>query len=365
MPETVKKIASLILKYWRQELEEDELNELLDWANHSPANREAFTRLTNPDFIVGQLRELTLVKQEMRHRIWTELQLSDTAMEEPGIITDEHDRRFSFLKMAWWKWTVAVVLLLIAGGLFFWLAQPSTSRIVRTAGAGTMEGKQESPELPARSQFRFADGRLLYPDTMKHGAVLEHGQLKLTREAGGIRVNTAADPRSADSASFTTISTPAGEGITVWLHDGTEVKLNAASLLRFPAVFTVHGRTVQASGELYFQVAQQGTGGSQIPFFVHTSCMNLEAPAARFNVHVYPQDKLAAATLEEGSLRVWKQVLHTASGTNSGDRVDVILEPGQQAQISNGNDGTDMGGIRVEQINLQKVLSWKNEPQHK
>jgi ferric-dicitrate binding protein FerR (iron transport regulator) len=341
------------------------LNELLDWANHSPANKETFTRLTNPDFIVDRLRELTLVKQEMRHRIWTALQLSETEMQDEGEITEEDKRQYRLLDFPWWKWAAAAILLLIAGLLCFWFNRPSSGSMVSTAEAGITEAEPETTGAPARSQVRFADGRLLYPDTMPHGAVLEHGQLKLTREPGGVRVKTIAAGSFADSALFTTITTSAGEKLTVWLPDGTEVKLNDASLLRFPVLFSAKGRAVEASGELYFDVSKQGAGGSRIPFFVHTSGMNMEAQAARFNVHVYPQDKLAAATLEAGSLRVWKQVLHFGSGMNSRDRVDVVLEPGQQAQISNSTDGSDMGGIRVEQVDLQEVLSWKNEQKNK
>lgn len=362
MPETVKKIANLILKYWRQELEEEELNELLDWANHSPTNKEAFTRLTNPDFIVGRLRELTLVKQEMRLRIRTALQLSEPEVqEEEEEITEKGKRQFRIFDFHWWKWGLAAALLLLSGWLFFWFSRPSDPNRVSTVKAGIREAGPEITGLPARNQVRFADGRLLYPDTMRHGAVLEYGQLKLTREPGGVRISTIAANNIADSALFVTITTPPGEKLSVWLPDGTEVKLNGASLLRFPERFSARGRTVEASGELYFDVLQQGSGESRIPFFVHTSGMNMEARAARFNVHVYSQEKLAAATLEAGHLRVWKQFLHTGPGSNRKDRLDVVLEPGQQAQVSNSTDGSDMGGIRVDKADLKEVLSWKNE----
>ncbi|WP_127125539.1 FecR family protein [Pseudoflavitalea rhizosphaerae] len=360
MPETVKKIASLILKYWRQELEEDDLNELLDWANHTPANKEAFARLINPDFIVGRLRELTLVKQEMKQRVRTALQLSEPEVQEEEEITEKDKRQFRIFDFHWWKWVAAVILLLIAVLLFLWFNQSSSRSKVSTAEAN-IAVEAETAELPARSQVRFEDGRLLYPDTMRYGTVLEYGRLKLTREPGGVRFITIAANDIADSALFATITTPPGEKLTVWLPDGTEVKLNGASLLRFPERFSARGRAVEASGELYFDVLQQGAGGTSNPFFVHTSGMNMEARAARFNVHVYSQEKLAAATLEAGSLRVWKQVLHTGPGLNRKDRLDVVLEPGQQAQVSNSTDGSDMGGIRVDKADLKEVLSWKNE----
>ncbi len=96
MPETVKKIANLVLKYWRQELEEEELNELLDWSNQSTANKEAFARLTDPDFWSRHLRELSLVKQEMRDRIWTELELREPDGQEPYPVTEMNKRNSLF-----------------------------------------------------------------------------------------------------------------------------------------------------------------------------------------------------------------------------------------------------------------------------
>ncbi len=97
----------------------------------------------------------------------------------------------------------------------------------------------------------------------------------------------------------------------------------------------------------YFHVRQQYSGKVRVHSLNYiASGMNLEVLGTRFNVHVYPQEKLATATLEEGSLRVWKQVLHSDTATNSRDRVDVVLKPGQQALISNSTDGADMGGIR-------------------
>lgn len=359
MPDSVKKIASLILKYWKQELEEDELNELLDWANHSPANRETFAQLTNPDFLVDHLRELTVLKQEMRDRIWSELEIRKTQSEKEYDLTGRRIRKF-FSHPAW-KWIATAVLLLAAGILIIRftsrrLLSPATT--ATTAGGMNNEVAGGSLQSLAKGLIQFADGSLLDPGSMANGTVLQYGALKLLKEPGGIRFSTSGNPAPADSTLFTIFRTPVGGSYTIWLPDGTEVMLNAASSLRFPVVFTPHQRTVEASGELYFNV--QKSMQRNIPFFVHTSCMNMEVLGTKFNVHVYPKEKLASATLEEGSLRVWKQVLNVNHKADGDVRVDVVLAPGQQAQISNHSGGVDMGGIRVENVNMQEVLSWKS-----
>jgi hypothetical protein len=362
MPETVKKIAQLILKYWRQELEEEELNELLDWSNQSTANKEAFARLTDPDLLISQLRDLSMVKQEMRDRIWAELQLGQPDAQEQLDITVRNKRIHTFFSYGFRKWLTVAALLLMAGLLAYWFTMRKAVSLpgkVLTLKNNRKMLAQDSGQALTGIQVQFADGVVLDPAVMVNGAVMQQGSLSLVKGPRSICFSSAADPASTDSALFTTISTPAGEAFTVWLPDGTEVILNAASSLRFPVVFNARHRTVEASGELYFHVQQRSSREGRIPFFVYTSGMNMEVPGTRFNVHVYPKEKLATATLEEGSLRVWKQVLHGQPATNSRDRLDVILRPGQQALISNHTTGADMGGIRVEEVDLQKVLSWK------
>jgi ferric-dicitrate binding protein FerR (iron transport regulator) len=252
----------------------------------------------------------------------------------------------------------------MAGLLAYWFtmrqtAPPPGKVLTLKSNRGMLA--QDSGQVLTGTRVQLADGTLLDPAVMANGAIMKHGVLSLVKAPGGICFSSAADPGLADSAIFTTITTPAGGRFTVWLPDGTEVILNAASSLRFPVVFNARHRTVEASGELYFHVRQRNSPKGRIPFFVHTSGMNMEVLGTRFNVHVYPKEKLATATLEEGSLRVWKQVLHNHTVSNSKDRVDVILRPGQQALISNHTTGADMGGIRVEEVNLQEVLSWKME----
>lgn len=361
MPDTVKNIAQLILKYWRQELDEDELNELLDWANSSTANKETFARLTNPDFLISHLRELTSLKQEMRDRIWAELQLQGAGMDGEEPLTGKHKRRFLSIPSSAWKYIAAAAILAAATLLVLKFAMQKTDSLKDRTIAASAKDKvpEEALQSLAKGSIRFSDSSILDPGAMANGSVLEHGKLKLLKEPGGIRILSAGNPQSGDSALFNTFSTGIGGGYTLWLPDGTEVKLNAASSLRFPLAFSTGRRVVEASGELWFNVQKSVSGAYRIPFFVHTPGMNMEVLGTKFNVHVYPEEKLATTTLEEGSLRVWKQVPHTGDLRGGNGKVDVVLIPGQQAQISNGPQGAEMGGIRVEQVSLPEVLSWK------
>jgi transmembrane sensor len=356
MPDTVRKIAQLVLKYWRQELQEDELNELLDWANQSPANKETFARLTDPDYLVSSLRDLSLVKQEMRHRIWTELSLpGETEFDD---ITDTGNRESVQRTGNYRIWvTAAAVLLAFSLLTYWWLTRNRTS----------LEDVSPLPEQVATASsgsarlLQLADGSLINTDTIRNGLSINTGGLILMKEAGILRISSRGEP--ADSSGFAIFSTPA-EGIgRISLPDSTEVWLNAASSLRFPQVFKKSERVVEVTGEAWFQVRPLLDEQNRTPFRVHTARMEMEVLGTSFNVNVYPHERYATATLEEGSLRVWKKVAIPADNKKAENTlVDVVLRPGLQAQVSNDNQtGPDMGGIRVEPVNLAETLSWKHK----
>ena len=63
------------------------------------------------------------------------------------------------------------------------------------------------------------------------------------------------------------------------LSDGTEVILNAGSILRYPVNFAGDKREVELVGEAFFKVAK-----SDKPFFVRMGENNIRVYGTRFNV---------------------------------------------------------------------------------
>ena len=356
MPDTVRKIAQLVLKYWRQELQEDELNELLDWANQSPANKETFARLTDPEYLVSSLRDLSLVKQEMRHRIWTELSLPGE--EAFGDITDTDNREYERKTVNYRRWAIAAAVLLAFSLLTYWWVARNRTEL---ADAARLTEQVATASSGSARLLQLSDGSMINTDTIRSGLSINTGGLTLMKEAGILRISSMGEP--ADSTGFAIFSTPA-EGVgRLSLPDSTEVWLNAASSLKFPQVFKKSERVVEVTGEAWFKVRPLTDEKSRTPFRVHTARMDMEVLGTSFNVNVYPHERYATATLEEGSLRVWKKVAIPAENKKTENTlVDVVLRPGLQAQVSNDNQaGPDMGGIRVEPVNLAETLSWKRK----
>ena len=122
------------------------------------------------------------------------------------------------------------------------------------------------------------------------------------------------------------------------LSDGTKVWLNAASSLKFPSSFIGRNRTVELTGEAYFEVAKN----KEMPFIVKFNDANIEVLGTHFDIKAY-NDEETKATLAEGSIRISK---------NSQQK---ILVPGQQVVVSK-----EEGNLEVSQANMDEALAWVN-----
>lgn len=97
-----------------------------------------------------------------------------------------------------------------------------------------------------------------------------------------------------------TLRTAPGMTATTTLPDGTQVTLNANSVMSYPARFHGDERRLSLTGEAYFSVAKD----AEHPFIVATPSQDaaVKVYGTKFNVETYPGQKTFTATLEEGSI---------------------------------------------------------------
>lgn len=133
-----------------------------------------------------------------------------------------------------------------------------------------------------------------------------------------------------------TLSIPKGKTYALILDDGTTVKINSASTLKFPMFFEGNSREVQLDGEAYFEVTKR----NHQPFVVKTREMDVKVLGTKFNVNTYPGND-AQTSLVEGSVAVSD---HTTK--------ELLIKPGQAA-IKGGSNL-----IRVEAFSADQILSW-------
>ncbi len=136
---------------------------------------------------------------------------------------------------------------------------------------------------------------------------------------------------------FHTLVVPRVSDYELELSDGSRVRLNSDSRLRFPVSFIGCERRVYLDGEAYFQV----TADTTKPFIVESGRMRLKVLGTEFNVCAYATEGNVKATLVEGL--VWVRDFLQKNYT--------VLLPGQQAEVGD-------GVVRVKEVDVSACVSW-------
>lgn len=96
-----------------------------------------------------------------------------------------------------------------------------------------------------------------------------------------------------------TLTTPCGKIYQVRLPDGSKIRLNAGSVLRFPAVFAHGERRVYLKGEAFFDVKHD----ARHPFIVETDYFQTKVLGTKFDIKAYDK-RNANVALVEGRIEV-------------------------------------------------------------
>nr|WP_240155205.1 FecR family protein [Chitinophaga sp. Cy-1792] len=137
------------------------------------------------------------------------------------------------------------------------------------------------------------------------------------------------------------MSTPKGRKFRLQLPDGTHVWINAASSLRFPTAFTKGDRTVELSGEAYFEVAPL----PKQPFKVKLDDGTfIQVLGTDFNVNAYKEEHLISTTLLRGAVKISRK------------NIQQVLKPGQQMQLVQDSEAFTI----VNKVDTSAVMAWKN-----
>lgn len=317
----------LLQKYINQSCtpaEVDRLFELMEKGEAGAAGKEALqqhfqqglqpTGYTNNDLQERLQSRLALVKQQI-------------VAEEPAPQT----------RGSIWRWVaVAATVLLVATGIYYWHTAPK--RVAATT-------QQETEVQPGsdKAVLTLADGKTISLDSSTHGIIGREGQTAINQRGGQI-IYDASNAQSGEVV-YNTLSTPRGGQYQLTLPDGSRVWLNAASSIRFPAVFNDSARLVYITGEVYFEVSKQtAKNGRKVPFHVMIPGAEIKVLGTHFNVNAYDDEDAAKTTLLEGAIVV------------KANESSVTLKPGQQAVLSRAHSPLTI----AHSPDLEQVLAWKN-----
>lgn len=148
----------------------------------------------------------------------------------------------------------------------------------------------------------------------------------------------------ADELVYNTLSIPNGKRFNVTLSDGTLVHLNAGSSITFPIQFQKNKiRKVFLSGEAYFEVSHDKKNA----FVVNANRLNVKVYGTKFNVTNYQEDKATDVVLVEGSVSLSQSGLPTTVNN------EVFITPGYKGTFNKGDSK-----ISNEKVNTSIYTSW-------
>ena len=134
----------------------------------------------------------------------------------------------------------------------------------------------------------------------------------------------AYQPEKVDSGKAAMIdkSNPRGMKTTILLSDGTKVKLNSETSLRYPEYFSDSVRIVYLKGEAFFEVERDESK----PFIVISKGIRTKVLGTSFDIRAYPDEVELSVGVVEGKVQV--------TGTDkSGVSLDHQLLPNQITMI--------------------------------
>lgn len=342
-------IQYLWQQYVSEKATKEEVRALFDHLQHTAHDEE------NAAFFEQALATLTPVsttEPELQASLLASIAAQNPALKEklaalaarPLMAADERQtRRPSLLRR---YWAAASIVLALGIGAFLWTTNKKNPPPPATAAKTVDIAPGKDGAI-----LTLADGTQMVLDSLGNGVIATQNGAKAVLKNGQLTYDTTG--ASTGETVYNTMSTPNGRQFNMSLPDGTKLWLNAASSIRYPTAFTGKERTVEVTGEVYFEVAKN----KEMPFRVNVNHrMEVEVLGTQFNVNAYEDEKKLNTTLIEGSIKIMAG--HQTQPGNS-----VVLKPGQQAQLANTppSSGSVAGSFAViSDANLEKVMAWKN-----
>ena len=260
--------------------------------------------------------------------------------ELDNLLEDTPVRRIA----AWKKYSAAAAVILLVGAGIFFLQRahhrPASAPIANVFKNDVAPGGN-------KAVLTLGDGRLIVLDSAEKGNLASQGKTNIVKTDAG-KLAYSATAGAPTTVLYNTLSTPAGGQYQVTLADGTRVWLNALSKLQFPNAFTGKDRTVDLTGEAYFEIAKDKSR----PFMVRVNGVQVQVLGTSFNVNAYTDESGISTTLLEGAVRLVK------------GEVAVLLKPGQQGVTGATDAGAGkniaVSGFSIHKADIDQVMAWKN-----
>lgn len=253
---------------------------------------------------------------------------------------EDHERILKSKEKKVFSWVSIAASILIISSVALFLKNDA----VEDLASLSFEQRLSNDISPGKNQayLELADGSVIALDEFAPDKIWEESGVMVKKtEEGQLLYDFEGKSNALSKApTYHTISTPKGGEYQLILPDGTKVWLNASSRLKFPTIFNGDDRSVELSGEAYFDVVSN----RQKPFIITTGKESIKVLGTEFNISSYADEEISKTTLLEGKVEVTPLLNKSALK---------ILKPGEQSLIK-GNS------IQVMKADLDEAVAWKN-----
>lgn len=140
-------------------------------------------------------------------------------------------------------------------------------------------------------------------------------------------------------------TTDAGQKSTIYLNDGSVIRLNSESKLIYGSFEDKAVRKVELIGEAYFEIARDPSK----PFIVKTGDLTTTVLGTEFNINSYEDNSRKQITVSSGNVQV----------ENVKNQHKVLLTANEQANF----DPQSQNLIKT-QVDARQFISWKDDVIH-
>lgn len=238
--------------------------------------------------------------------------------------------------MSVWRVAATVVLLMVAGvGAWYYVNQPG-------AETGGSDRLQALASATTHTTLLMGDNTPVLLDEQPIGMKRIYGPLSVMKTDSS-QLEFALSEAGAvhkDPGLWADLAVPAGKQYEVKLPDGSSIRLNARSAVRFAPGSADGLRRASVSGEAFFDIQHDPNR----PFVVVSDVLTVEVLGTAFNVSNQGRNGASVVTLASGAVRV-----------SSAHAEPVQLKPGQQVVF-----GPDESRPEVKTVRVEDELAWTN-----
>lgn len=249
-----------------------------------------------------------------------------------------------------WQATAAILIILGAGA-WFWFSRSTTPLAI--AQSKTETKATEITPGGNKAVLILADGSKIILDSAGNTTLATQGKTQVIKLNNG-QLAYQHDQNSEQPAAqilYNTIYTPRGGLFEIFLPDGSHVWLNAESSLKFPAAFTTAERTVELTGEAYFEIAKNPKQPFKVYFKQNLQNRQqhyIEVLGTHFNINAYEDEASIKTTLLEGKVKI------SAAKRTGEEAQTAILTPGMQSSVA------AHANIQTRKVDTEEIIAWRN-----